>query len=251
MPGEISQNILMPKCGNSACHGLPSPQAGLDLVSPGVRDRLLRELARSKPSGCDGRPLITPDLAGGVFLAKITGIACGNQMPTTKAPLSAMEIRCIMDWIKPPGATPEVPPVPTPPADAGAPPPSRPDAAPPRADAAPPAPPADAAPAATGCTNAAAVSAGVLQAKCASCHGNNNPPGGLDLTTAGARERIATRSMTAGPCAGRAYVTGGANPTGSFFDKMAGDTCGTQMPFGGLPPVTPEELQCLRDWFKR
>jgi hypothetical protein len=352
MPGEIAGNILPPKCGNAGCHGGAAPQAGLDLVTPGVRDRLMRDLAGSKGSGCEGRPLITSDLAGGVFLAKITGTACGSQMPTTKAPLSAMEIRCIMDWIKPVGAAPPPPPdrgvdpvlcatgpeiartiltpkcvpchggpkptagldlessgarlrlidVPSkskasgctnrplaktdgtgvfldkvrgtgcgnqmpfmkaplsaveiqcltdwikaqaapPPPDAGAPPPP-----PPPPDAAPPPPPPpDGPPPPPGCANAAAVSAAVLQMKCAACHGNNNPPGGLDLASAGARERIAAKSMTAGPCAGRAYVMGGA---GSFFDKIQGVTCGTQMPFGGLAPVTPDELQCLKDWLK-
>jgi hypothetical protein len=252
MPAEISNNILIPKCGDSTCHGGSTPQAGLDLVTPGVRARLLRDIARSKPSGCDGRPLITAELTGGVFLAKITGTACGNQMPTTRVPLSAMEIRCILDWINPPGSQPNAPPpmkpapdgaTPLPPPDAGFRPP--PDAGvlpPPPADAGPPPPP--------GCANAVAVSNAVLQAKCGACHGNSNPPGGLDLASPGAKARIMGKSMTAGPCAGRPYITPGATPSGSFFDKVEGTACGTQMPFGGLAPITPDELQCLKDWFK-
>jgi hypothetical protein len=95
---EIAAKILTPKCGG--CHGKASPAAGLDLVTAGVKARLLNIPAR----GCAGKPLIvaTPTV-GGHFFDKLAGAvtACGNQMPFGAPPLSPVEIKCLMDWIAP------------------------------------------------------------------------------------------------------------------------------------------------------
>jgi hypothetical protein len=95
---EISAKILTPKCGS--CHGKASPAAGLDLVTAGVKARLLNVAAR----GCAGKVLIVAAPAvGGHFFDKLNGAVggCGNQMPFGAPPLSATEIKCLADWIAP------------------------------------------------------------------------------------------------------------------------------------------------------
>lgn len=95
---EISSKILTPKCGN--CHGKSSPAAGLDLVTTGVKARLLNVASR----GCAGKILITATpTVGGHFFAKLAGAVagCGNQMPFGAPPLSAEEVKCLEDWISP------------------------------------------------------------------------------------------------------------------------------------------------------
>jgi hypothetical protein len=95
---EIADKILTPKCGT--CHGKNAPAAGLDLVTTGIKARLLNIPAR----GCGGKQLVTAtDVVGGHFFDKlIGGVAnCGGQMPFGAPPLSAQEIKCLKDWIKP------------------------------------------------------------------------------------------------------------------------------------------------------
>jgi hypothetical protein len=95
---EIADKILTPKCGT--CHGKNAPAAGLDLVTAGIKMRLLNVPAR----GCGGKQLVTAtDVVGGHFFDKlIGGVAnCGGQMPFGAPPLSAQEIKCLKDWIKP------------------------------------------------------------------------------------------------------------------------------------------------------
>ena len=83
---EIADKILTPKCGT--CHGKNAPAAGLDLVTAGIKTRLLNVAAR----GCAGKQLVTAtDVVGGHFFDKlIGGVAnCGGQMPFGAPPLSA------------------------------------------------------------------------------------------------------------------------------------------------------------------
>jgi hypothetical protein len=95
---EILSKILMPKCG--ACHGAKTPSAGLDLISPGSKMRLLNAPSR----GCPGRTLITdaPEV-GGHFFDKLAGPVqgCSAQMPLGSPQLLPEEIRCLKLWIKP------------------------------------------------------------------------------------------------------------------------------------------------------
>jgi hypothetical protein len=97
---EISSKILVPKCGT--CHGAAMPAAGLDLVTAGAKARLLNIPSRA----CNSKPLIVAEPAvGGHFFDKLAGAVpgCGNQMPFGGInPLSAAEVQCLKDWIKPP-----------------------------------------------------------------------------------------------------------------------------------------------------
>ena len=95
---EIADKILTPKCGT--CHGKNAPAAGLDLVTAGIKMRLVNIPAR----GCGGKTLVTAgDQVGGHFFDKLVGgvANCGGQMPFGAPPLSAEEIKCLKDWIKP------------------------------------------------------------------------------------------------------------------------------------------------------
>jgi hypothetical protein len=95
---EIADKILTPKC--ATCHGRNAPAAGLDLVTTGIKARLLNVAAR----GCAGKTLVTAtDQVGGHFFDKLAGgvSGCGGQMPFGAPPLTATEIKCLKDWIKP------------------------------------------------------------------------------------------------------------------------------------------------------
>jgi hypothetical protein len=95
---EISSKILTPRCG--PCHGVNTPAQGLDLVTMGAKARLLNVASR----GCGGKPLIVSDpVVGGHLFDKLAGAVpgCGNQMPFGAPPLSATEIKCLKDWIRP------------------------------------------------------------------------------------------------------------------------------------------------------
>ena len=95
---EIAGKILTPKCG--ACHGKTSPAAGLDLVTPDIKARLLNIPAR----GCAGKILVTTTAGvDGYFFDKLVGSVsgCGGQMPFGSGPLSVQEIDCLKGWIGP------------------------------------------------------------------------------------------------------------------------------------------------------
>jgi hypothetical protein len=196
------------------------PRVGLDLVSPGARLRLLNVAANSKASGCAGNPLAidNPD-AGGVLFAKLTGTTCGNQMPYTGMPLSADDIQCLKEWIKPPGTAPSSP------------------------------PPIDHVLCATG----PEISAKILLPKCAlaGCHSAMMPPANLDLATSGARLRllnVASKSKLSG-CAGQPLAYDNPIAGGVLLQKVTGSGCGNQMPMGKVP-LSTDEIQCLKDWIR-
>ena len=93
-PGLVEQ-IFSTKCGD--CHGADQPDAGLDLVSAGVAERLLGVMS---VGACDGLTLI--DAAGGdhLLLGKLDGAAtCGSPMPLGMKALTATETECVARWI--------------------------------------------------------------------------------------------------------------------------------------------------------
>jgi hypothetical protein len=93
-------NILQPRCG--ACHAAAQASAArtVDLISPGVRQRL-----SGTALGCVGRRLIvTEPRVGGHFFDKLADAVpnCGTRMPPSGPPLPAAEIDCLRTWV---GAT--------------------------------------------------------------------------------------------------------------------------------------------------
>lgn len=210
-PAEISSKILMPKCAR--CHGGNNPSAGLDLASAGARMRLLNVQAR-----CMGKTLaVSEPQAGGHFFDKLNGAVqgCGMRMPQGGMQLSAAEIQCLKDWIKPPA-----PPEPPPPSDVPI------------------------------CATPAEITAKILVPKCGLCHGAREPAGLLDLVSPGAKMRLL--NVPSKFCNAKPLIVANPEVGGHFFDKLAGAIpgCGNQMPFGGVAPLSAAEVKCLKDWIK-
>jgi hypothetical protein len=90
----------------------------------------------------------------------------------------------------------------------------------------------------------------IIRPKCAVCHGGGPLGDKPDLASDDPREGIIQHQSA---CAGRALITiTDGYVGGHFFDKLAGAVpgCGTQMPFGVIPPLSPAEVECLRAWFQ-
>jgi hypothetical protein len=209
---EIVGKILMPKCAK--CHKAEMPAAGLDLATAGAKARLLGVAAR-----CAGKTLAVVDPAvGGHLFDKLAGpvMGCGMRMPLNGAALSADEVDCLKEWLKPPAAP------------------------------AAPAPPA----APVSCSSPQEISTKILVPRCGNCHGVMMPAAGLDLVSPGSKARLV--GIPSRACAGRVFITAEGDVTGHFFDKLAGAIpgCGNQMPFGGINPLNQAEIQCLKDWIR-
>lgn len=94
-------------CDGAACHGADSPRANLDLVSPGVDQRLFHELGTAD---CDERKLVFPGRPEDSLLyIKVSENKpfCGARMPVGSA-LPAEDIACIKQYIENAGQDSEV-----------------------------------------------------------------------------------------------------------------------------------------------
>ena len=82
------------------CHDADQPEAGLDLVSPGVSGRLVGVLSTSRP--CLGRPRIDRD--GGSYHLLLDKLrpspGCGLRMPKAGAYLTLDESDCVRAWVE-------------------------------------------------------------------------------------------------------------------------------------------------------
>lgn len=90
--------MLAEQCAGSGCHGASSPAFGLDLVSPGLEERLLE----STSATCMGRPMVDPaDPDASLLLEKVVEEtpACGARMPYTREPLSQAQQDALRAWI--------------------------------------------------------------------------------------------------------------------------------------------------------
>lgn len=99
---EIQRDVLAVRCGGSLCHGGTTPQAGLDLVSAGLEERLVGVPAAE----CGGILVVPGDPESSYLYAKLTEDTpdCGNRMPLGGS-LPADELACVRTWIAglPPG----------------------------------------------------------------------------------------------------------------------------------------------------
>jgi hypothetical protein len=95
---DIPSTLLVPTCGITGCHGAKSPQAGLDLASPGVEDRLVD---RTASTGCaDGIYVPKVNPTSGVFYQKLTDSPpCGSRMPFTGNALTDAQLACVANWV--------------------------------------------------------------------------------------------------------------------------------------------------------
>jgi len=97
MTDFVMSRLLQPRCG--ACHAAPQAAAvsTVDLISPGVRERL-----RGFSIKCTGRPLtVTEPSVGGLFFDKLASDVpnCGQRMPQLGQPLTAEEVECLRTWV--------------------------------------------------------------------------------------------------------------------------------------------------------
>lgn len=98
---------LFLRCGSAGCHEGSEPPGNIDLISPGVENRLLNVPAKYEnvrdPENCPQEPelLLDPnDLEASLMLTKLNGsFACGDPMPQG-LPLKANEIDCVRQWLQ-------------------------------------------------------------------------------------------------------------------------------------------------------
>lgn len=103
--------IFEERCSGAICHGEngeEGPAGGVDLVSPGVEDRVYNVAASYKnvsdPEACPSTPelLINPaSPEASLMLTKLSGThSCGDAMPIPNPPgLSSSEQECIRRWV--------------------------------------------------------------------------------------------------------------------------------------------------------
>ena len=101
-PSPVAPDLLRARCG--ICHATAaSPVSDYpDLVTPGVRERLLSQRSRA----CNAKPLVTliNGYVGGHLFDKLMAAqpGCGSQMPFGSIPpLSGPEIECLQVWLRP------------------------------------------------------------------------------------------------------------------------------------------------------
>ncbi|GAB4562149.1 MAG: hypothetical protein Tsb0020_10220 [Haliangiales bacterium] len=101
-------------CNGAGCHGSVMPSVGLDLVSPGVEDRVA-----NKPASQSTGLLADPSNATGsvIYDRVLESPTSGARMPlASPQPLSDEDVMCIRDWISgllpPPAEMPDAMPQP-------------------------------------------------------------------------------------------------------------------------------------------
>jgi hypothetical protein len=91
--------LLRVYCQGSGCHG-PNPDPGqLDLLSPGVEQRLVNQLAYAEGE-CTNEILLDPaNPTKSLFIQKILNDEdCGSVMPYSGQAPGKAEIQCLEDW---------------------------------------------------------------------------------------------------------------------------------------------------------
>ncbi|MCK6592034.1 MAG: hypothetical protein L6Q76_31160 [Polyangiaceae bacterium] len=88
--------FLETNCGGTGCHGAMMPASNLDLVSPGVDERVA-----DKTSLCGGLLANTSDPQASVIYTKLLKTPpCGARMPFFRDPLSDEQAACILTWLE-------------------------------------------------------------------------------------------------------------------------------------------------------
>ncbi|HJL00176.1 MAG TPA: hypothetical protein RMH85_06250 [Polyangiaceae bacterium LLY-WYZ-15_(1-7)] len=92
--------VFAPSCAGSACHDASRPRAGLDLVTPGLSERI--QGVRSVHAACEDQLLVVPgDAPASFFMEKLLGThdtSCGDPMPN-RGELTPEQVRCVAEWI--------------------------------------------------------------------------------------------------------------------------------------------------------
>jgi hypothetical protein len=99
MEPKDAETILAERCGRTGCHdNTDQAQMGLDLISPGVADRVVDVLATAP--GCTDRILVVAGDPDSSYLIAKLGVLdiCGSQMPFLEA-LTQQEIDTLREWV--------------------------------------------------------------------------------------------------------------------------------------------------------
>ncbi len=92
--------VFEPSCAQSQCHDSFDPKAEIDLITPGIEDRMRAHI--SVHMDCRDRPFLSPgNAAESFFLAKLLGgpAICGDPMPNL-GEIDAEQRRCVAEWIQ-------------------------------------------------------------------------------------------------------------------------------------------------------
>lgn len=95
--------LMIERCNGEICHGSSgTPAADLDLVSPGVEERI----SGAQGVNCSGLIADSADPEGSLLYSKVATPTCGAPMPLGGAALTADELTCMRQFISgllPPG----------------------------------------------------------------------------------------------------------------------------------------------------
>jgi hypothetical protein len=220
---KSAETILAESCGTTGCHDDSSQaQGGLDLLSPGVRSRLVG--VNSTATGCTDRVLVVDgDPNNSYLLDKVLNVPgiCGLQMPIVGM-LDQDEIDVLQAWILDPTSVSDPSPSPE-----------------------DPSPVPDEMPSATKDAET------ILAESCgfAGCHDDSaQASAGLDLVSPDVASRLLAVNSSAPMCTDRTLVVGG-DPDNSYLLNKVENTngiCGNPMPLGIMLDV--EEVDVLRQW---
>ena len=99
---DVVNDIFLPKCAGAGCHGASRPAFNLDLVSPGVTERLL-DVGGHSPGLCSAHVLVAAaDPIASLMVTKLEERPpCGVTMPPPEEPrLTDEEIDAIVLWVQ-------------------------------------------------------------------------------------------------------------------------------------------------------
>jgi len=94
--GDVVARIFVPSCGGTGCHGATGPQQDLDLVSPGVAERVVGILG----IGCSAVLADPTNPEASLIYQKLSPTPpCGSPMPLARPALSDEDVGCVLTWI--------------------------------------------------------------------------------------------------------------------------------------------------------
>lgn len=96
---DVEGDLFPTRCGDSACHDADAPAGTIDLVSPGIGERMAGVAA---VSSCAPGILADPDNpTDSVLYVVLTPDTCTvfGQMPQNGTPFTDAELACVEQWI--------------------------------------------------------------------------------------------------------------------------------------------------------
>jgi hypothetical protein len=94
--GDVVTRIFVPSCGGTGCHGSTGAQQDLDLVSNGVRERVVGVTG----TGCLSTLADPANPEASLLYQKLSPTPpCGSPMPLARPALSEEDTACVLAWI--------------------------------------------------------------------------------------------------------------------------------------------------------